>query len=207
MFDGGSKLDQTGSHAGRRCSHRGGAVPTVGVVGCQAGTSLSGHSIGELAAAHVAGVLSLEDACRLVAARGRLMQAAARGRCDGWRSATETEVLPYLNDGVSIAAIQRADFPFWCPVLRTLCWSVRRKFEKTKRLKVSHRVPLAVDGPMLAEFRKVAESVTYGRPVDLGRVERDRRAGVERSTPSTGCARAGGRAVPRRCDHAARSAA
>ncbi|MFE5532514.1 beta-ketoacyl synthase N-terminal-like domain-containing protein, partial [Embleya sp. NPDC056538] len=131
---------------------------------------LIGHSVGELAAAHAAGVLTLDDACLLVATRGRLMERAREGGAMLAINANEQTVLAALRDHPHTLGLAAVNGPEAVVVsgdadaAEELAVRFRELGVRTKRLAVRHAFHSHHMDDLSAEFREVAASIAYHEP-------------------------------------------
>jgi len=130
-----------------------------------------GHSVGEYIAACIAGVFSLEDGLRLIAARGKLMQQLPSGgeMVAVMAAAADVESLipPEYADRVSLAAFngpQSVVISGDGAAIAHICHTLAEQGIKTKNLEVSHAFHSPLMTPMLADFAKILQQVTYHRP-------------------------------------------
>ncbi|ORT61438.1 type I polyketide synthase [Streptomyces sp. CB03238] len=133
-------------------------------------TLLAGHSIGELTAAHIAGVWSLPDAAKVVAERGRLMDALPDGGTMVAVAAPEQwvrDLMASLGAEVSIAAVNGPSAVVVSgeeALVDKVAAACRAEGVRTRPLRTSHAFHSSLMEPMLEAFSAVLSSVTSHAP-------------------------------------------
>lgn len=128
--------------------------------------ALMGHSIGEFVAACLAGVFSLEDGLKLIAARGKMMWELPAGSMLSVRSGVD-QVRPYLTDQLAIAAINS---PSLCvisgptPAIETLEATLNSEEMACKRLHTSHAFHSTMMDDMMAPFKALCADISLSPP-------------------------------------------
>ena len=129
-----------------------------------------GHSVGEYVAATIAGVFSLEDGLKLIAERGKLMQALPQtGEMVAILAGLETvanEIAPW-EQKISIAAINSPQSIVISGeeiALARVVSNLESQGISTQKLNVSHAFHSPLMQPVLAEFTQIAETITYAVP-------------------------------------------
>ncbi|MBS1783115.1 MAG: amino acid adenylation domain-containing protein [Bacteroidetes bacterium] len=129
-------------------------------------SALIGHSIGEFVAACLAGIFSLEDALKLIATRGKLMYALPKGSMLSVRL-SESEIQPYLNDAISLAAINSSKL---CVVsgqeehIAALAQRLNEKEIPSRILSTSHAFHSHMMEPVVSQFEELVRSMTLHTP-------------------------------------------
>jgi amino acid adenylation domain-containing protein len=128
--------------------------------------TMAGHSIGEYVAAVLAGVMSREDALRLVSIRGRMMQAMSRGGMISVRLG-ESELQPYLSSEISIAALNGPKLSVLAGPLEGLDLLEKKLTDDKvlfRRLRTSHAFHSFMMDPMLADFEAAVAKIALHPP-------------------------------------------
>ncbi|WP_260739996.1 non-ribosomal peptide synthetase/type I polyketide synthase [Tunturiibacter lichenicola] len=128
--------------------------------------TMAGHSIGEYVAAVLAGVMSREDALRLVSIRGRMMQEMARGGMVGVRL-SEAELQPYLSEDISLAALNAPKLSVLAGPIEAIELLKQRLTSDGalfRRLRTSHAFHSSMMDPMLSAFEAEVAKVSLRPP-------------------------------------------
>ncbi|SCF91659.1 polyene macrolide polyketide synthase [Streptomyces sp. MnatMP-M27] len=139
--------------------------------------AVAGHSVGELAAAHAAGMFSLADACALVAARGRLMRELGGEGAMVAVQVPEADVPELLRGHEERVAPAAVNGPASVVLAGDAVREISQRVTQVYRLAVRHAFHSHHRDPVLGPFREVLAGLDFRTPVNSGRVLGDRRTG------------------------------